>query len=80
MVGVDDPWDWGRSLELATSSPPPRHNFVSIPRIRSESPAFDLHHPEALASESRTTAHGPASAAAAEVDPKAGPPRLSAPE
>jgi len=37
---------WGRSLEWATSCPPPRHNFTSIPRIRSESPAFDLHHPE----------------------------------
>jgi cytochrome c oxidase subunit 1 len=35
----------------ATSSPPPRHNFVSIPRIRSESPAFDLHHPEIAAME-----------------------------
>jgi cytochrome c oxidase subunit 1 len=46
MVGRDDPWGWGRSLEWATSSPPPRHNFVSLPRIRSESPAFDLHHPE----------------------------------
>jgi cytochrome c oxidase subunit 1 len=41
-----DPWGWGRSLEWATSSPPPRHNFVELPRIRSESPAFDLHHPE----------------------------------
>jgi cytochrome c oxidase subunit 1 len=49
---ADDPWGWGRSLEWATSSPPPRHNFDSIPRIRSESPAFDLHHPElALADE-----------------------------
>ena len=45
-VGLDDPWGWGRSLEWATSSPPPRHNFTSLPRIRSESPAFDLHHPE----------------------------------
>jgi cytochrome c oxidase subunit I len=45
-VGVDDPWGWGRSLEWATSSPPPRHNFHTLPRIRSESPAFDLHHPE----------------------------------
>ncbi|HOQ52950.1 MAG TPA: cytochrome c oxidase subunit I [Micropruina sp.] len=45
-VTVDDPWGWGRSLEWATSSPPPRHNFTSLPRIRSESPAFDLHHPE----------------------------------
>ncbi|MDH4158911.1 MAG: cytochrome c oxidase subunit I [Actinomycetota bacterium] len=43
---VDDPWGWGRSLEWATSCPPPRHNFTSIPRIRSDSPAFDLHHPE----------------------------------
>jgi cytochrome c oxidase subunit 1 len=45
-VAVDDPWGWGRSLEWATSSPPPRHNFVTLPRIRSESPAFDLHHPD----------------------------------
>jgi cytochrome c oxidase subunit 1 len=48
---TDDPWGWGRSLEWATSCPPPRHNFVSIPRIRSESPAFDLHHPEVAAIE-----------------------------
>jgi len=45
-VTVNDPWGYGRSLEWATSCPPPRHNFVSIPRIRSESPAFDLNHPE----------------------------------
>jgi cytochrome c oxidase subunit 1 len=44
-VTVDDPWGTSRSLEWATSCPPPRHNFTSIPRIRSESPAFDLHHP-----------------------------------
>ncbi|MGI8458124.1 MAG: cytochrome ubiquinol oxidase subunit I, partial [Propionibacteriaceae bacterium] len=44
LVGVDDPWGWGRSLEWATSCPPPRHNFASLPRIRSESPTFDLHH------------------------------------
>ncbi|WP_037577152.1 aa3-type cytochrome oxidase subunit I [Phaeacidiphilus oryzae] len=41
-----DPWGWGRSLEWATSCPPPRHNFEALPRIRSDSPAFDLHHPE----------------------------------
>jgi cytochrome c oxidase subunit 1 len=44
-VTEDDPWGFGRSLEWATSSPPPRHNFVTLPRIRSESPAFELHHP-----------------------------------
>ncbi len=48
-VTVDDPWGWGGSLEWATSCPPPRHNFNSLPRIRSERPAFDLHHPELAA-------------------------------
>jgi len=51
MVNCDDPWGWGASLEWATSCPPPRHNFVEIPRIRSERPAFDLHHPEVAAIE-----------------------------
>ncbi|MBH5333963.1 cytochrome c oxidase subunit I [Streptomyces pactum] len=46
---VDDPWGYGRSLEWATSCPPPRHNFLTLPRIRSESPAFDLHHPDIAA-------------------------------
>jgi cytochrome c oxidase subunit 1 len=48
-VNTDDPWGYGRSLEWATASPPPRHNFTALPRIRSESPAFDLHHPEIAA-------------------------------
>ncbi|MGK5532266.1 aa3-type cytochrome oxidase subunit I [Streptomyces sp. URMC 129] len=48
-VTTDDPWGYGRSLEWATSCPPPRHNFITLPRIRSESPAFDLHHPEVAA-------------------------------
>jgi cytochrome c oxidase subunit 1 len=46
-VIADDPWGFGNSLEWATSCPPPRHNFESIPRIRSERPAFDLHYPHA---------------------------------
>ncbi|HET9127161.1 MAG TPA: cbb3-type cytochrome c oxidase subunit I, partial [Propionibacteriaceae bacterium] len=50
-VEVDDPWGWGRSLEWATSCPPPRHNFTSLPRVRSPYPAFDLHHPEVLQKE-----------------------------
>jgi cytochrome c oxidase subunit 1 len=45
-VEVNDPWGWGRSLEWATSCPPPRHNFEKLPRIRSESPAFDANHPD----------------------------------
>ncbi|MHA6797677.1 aa3-type cytochrome oxidase subunit I (plasmid) [Pseudonocardia bannensis] len=45
IVTVDDPWGHGNSLEWATSCPPPRHNFTELPRIRSERPAFELHHP-----------------------------------
>ena len=36
----DDPWD-GYTLEWATTSPPPSHNFHRLPRIRSERPVFD---------------------------------------
>ncbi|USX53558.1 cytochrome c oxidase subunit I [Lentzea sp. HUAS12] len=44
-AGADDPWGFGNSLEWATTSPPPRHNFHELPRIRSERPAFELHYP-----------------------------------
>jgi cytochrome c oxidase subunit 1 len=47
-ISEDDPWGFGRGLEWATSCPPPRHNFVALPRVRSESPAFDLHHPDII--------------------------------
>ena len=50
-VSLDDPWGWSNSLEWATSCPPPRHNFTSLPRIRSERPAFDLNHPEVAAAD-----------------------------
>jgi cytochrome c oxidase subunit I len=48
-VTVDDPWGFGNSLEWATSCPPPRHNFTSLPQIRSERPAFDLKYPHVSA-------------------------------
>jgi cytochrome c oxidase subunit 1 len=35
-----DPWG-ANSLEWATTSPPPHHNFTSLPPIRSERPVFD---------------------------------------
>jgi cytochrome c oxidase subunit 1 len=48
VVLSDDPWGHGNSLEWATSCPPPRHNFTSMPRIRSERPAFEAHYPHLL--------------------------------
>ncbi|RSM85246.1 cytochrome c oxidase subunit I [Kibdelosporangium aridum] len=45
---ADDSWGFGNSLEWATTSPPPRHNFHTMPRICSERPAFELHHHEEL--------------------------------
>ncbi|MEU3624912.1 cytochrome c oxidase subunit I [Amycolatopsis coloradensis] len=47
-VDVDDPWGFGNSLEWATTSPPPRHNFFDLPRVRSERPAFELHYPHMI--------------------------------
>jgi cytochrome c oxidase subunit 1 len=38
-----NPWGAG-TLEWATSSPPPEHNFDSLPPIRSERPVWDLTH------------------------------------
>jgi cytochrome c oxidase subunit 1 len=39
----NDPWE-GNTLEWATASPPPVHNFDELPEIHSERPLFDLRH------------------------------------
>jgi cytochrome c oxidase subunit 1 len=36
-----DPWG-GQTLEWATTSPPPRHNFDALPEVRSGTPLLDL--------------------------------------
>jgi cytochrome c oxidase subunit 1 len=41
-VAGSDPWGSGQSLEWWTSSPPPRHNFDSLPPIRSFHPVWDV--------------------------------------
>jgi cytochrome c oxidase subunit 1 len=51
-----DPW-LGYSLEWATSSPPPHHNFDSLPPIRSERPVYDAR-VDALAPATPTTRFG----------------------
>ena len=53
----DNPWD-ANTLEWATSSPPPPHNFDSLPEIHSERPLFDQ----------RDGAHGGGEAAAPAAD------------
>jgi len=44
-VAGDNPWD-GWTLEWATTSPPPVHNFEALPAIRSRRPLWDEAHPE----------------------------------
>jgi cytochrome c oxidase subunit I len=39
-TATDDPWE-ANTLEWATSSPPPPHNFDTLIQIRSERPVFD---------------------------------------
>jgi cytochrome c oxidase subunit I len=36
-----DPWE-GQTLEWASDSPPPRHNFAALPPVRSHTPLLDL--------------------------------------
>ena len=56
IIAGDNPWD-ASGLEWFTTSPPPHHNFVSLPPIRSERPTWDYNHPDAPA-----LAHGHAAA------------------
>jgi cytochrome c oxidase subunit 1 len=65
-VEADDPWGFGNSLEWATTCPPPRHNFLALPRIRSERPAFELHYPH-MVDRIRGETHVTAAAAPSEL-------------
>ena len=40
----DNPWD-AHTLEWFTTSPPPHHNYMHLPMIRSERPTWDYNHP-----------------------------------
>jgi cytochrome c oxidase subunit I len=41
LSAAADPWQ-GHTLEWATASPPPPHNFDVLPEVRSERPLLDL--------------------------------------
>ncbi len=45
VLAGDNPWD-AHTLEWFTTSPPPHHNYTHLPRIRSERPTWDYHHPD----------------------------------
>jgi len=47
-IAGPNPWD-ANGLEWFTTSPPPHHNFYSLPNIRSERPTWDYNHPDAPA-------------------------------
>src|SRR5919197_1594762 len=53
----ENPWD-ANTLEWYTTSPPPAHNFDSLPEIHSERPLFDLHHADELAAHADATTTG----------------------
>jgi len=59
-----NPWD-GHTLEWATSSPPPHHNFYRLPPIRSERPLWDFNHPEHTVRKYEEALHGAPVAAGA---------------
>jgi cytochrome c oxidase subunit 1 len=65
---ADDCWGFGNGLEWATTTPPPRHNFLSIPPIRSERPAWEAHYPH-LVEKARLQAHSHRDDSA-DVDPE----------
>jgi cytochrome c oxidase subunit 1 len=45
VIAGNNPWD-AHGLEWYTTSPPPHHNFTSLPPIRSERPTWDYNHPD----------------------------------
>lgn len=44
-IAGNNPWG-GFTLEWATTSPPPEHNFDTIPAIQGRRPVWDLEHPD----------------------------------
>src|SRR5436190_9226112 len=53
-----DPWE-ANSLEWASSSPPPEHDFDTLPRIRSERPVWDAREAARVAGEASAAAVAP---------------------
>ena len=54
----DDPYE-GLTLEWATTSPPPRHGFDTVPEVRSPAPLLDLRRETASAADAPSGGLGP---------------------
>ena len=50
----DDPWD-GQTLEWSISSPPPVHNFATVPTVGSNRPHWDSKYGDSLSSQEEVT-------------------------
>jgi cytochrome c oxidase subunit 1 len=67
-VPGNDPWD-GHTLEWATTSPPPPHNFDAIPVIRSRRPVWDLKYGGGVGAEDLTAPRDTKAAGSSDEDP-----------
>jgi hypothetical protein len=68
-IAGNDPWD-GHTLEWATTSPPPPHNFDALPIVRSRRPVWDLKYGGTIEPGDLTKPRDAKAAGSSEEDPQ----------